>query len=102
MYFGENEESAVGKWLRSSVGLKKRTNIPLEEHMSEMTKFTVEKFNKHGGFILEAFLEALPQSILQLIAMVYFGETSYIAVGSIILSMTSIMTKSLVISQGLE
>merc|ERR1711879_816168 len=34
--------------------------------------------------------------------MVYFKETSWIAVGSITLSMTSIMTKSLVISQGLE
>ena len=52
--------------------------------------------------MLEAFLEALPPSILQLIAMVYFKQTNYIAVGSIILSMTSIMTKSLVISQGVE
>merc|ERR1719334_211676 len=34
--------------------------------------------------------------------MVYYEETSSIAVASIILSMTSIMSKSLVISQGLD
>eukprot|EP01084_Bolivina_argentea_P109402 195559_1 len=102
MYFGENEKSKFSQWLKHKVGIKKRTNIPLEEHLSEMAKFTIDKINKHGGFILEAFLEALPQSILQLIAMVYFKEANYIAVGSIILSMTSIMSKSLVISQGVE
>merc|ERR1719499_3085132 len=73
-----------------------------EETNYQMAKFTARKLNKHGGFMLEAFMEALPQSILQLIAMVYYQETSLIAVGSIMLSMTSIMTKSLVISQGLE
>merc|ERR1719499_2606690 len=73
-----------------------------EETNYQMAKFTAEKFNKHGGFMLEAFMEALPQSILQLIAMVYYEETSYIAVGSILLSMTSIMSKSLIISQGLD
>lgn len=102
MFFAENDESAFSKWLYRKVGIKKRTNIPLEDRMSDMAKFTASKLNKHGGFILEAFLEALPQSILQLVAMVYFQEPSYIAVGSIVLSMTSIMSKSLVISQGLD
>ena len=47
-------------------------------------------------------MEALPQSILQLIAMVYFEQTNYVAVLSIVLSMTSIMSKSLALSQGVE
>ena len=102
MYFAEDESTAFYIWLRDKVGMKKDNSIPLEDHLSERARFTVRKLNKHGGFILEAFLEALPQSILQLIAMVYYEETSYIAVGSIILSMTSIMSKSLVISQGLD
>eukprot|EP01084_Bolivina_argentea_P087745 158475_1 len=102
MYFAQSNHSKFSKWLATNIGIKKRTNIPLEDHLSEMTKFTISKINKHGGFILEAFLEALPQSIIQLIAMVYFKQTNYISVGSILLSMTSIMTKSLVISQGIE
>eukprot|EP01084_Bolivina_argentea_P109404 195565_1 len=91
MYFAEDEESNCGQWISNKLGIKKRTNIPLEDNMSEMAQFTVKKINKHGGFILEAFLEALPQSILQLIAMVYFKQTNLISVGSILLSMTSIM-----------
>ena len=57
---------------------------------------------KIGGFMLEALMEALPQSILQLIAMVYYREMNVISIGSILLSMTSIMTKCFVISQGVE
>eukprot|EP01083_Nonionella_stella_P014134 39776_1 len=102
LFFTENNDSRFTKWFGNKVGIQKRTNIPLEEHWSEMATFTAKKINKHGGFILEAFLEALPQSILQLIAMVYFKETDLMSVCSILLSFTSIMTKSLVISQGLE
>ena len=46
--------------------------------------------------------EALPQSILQLVAMVFYKETNLISICSIILSMTSIMIKSFVISTGVE
>eukprot|EP01084_Bolivina_argentea_P109398 195553_1 len=102
MYFAENEESKFSKWLSDTIGIKKRTMIEMDDQLSDMAKFTIKKLNKHGGFMLEAFVEAAPQSILQLIAMVYFKETNLIAVGSIILSFTSIMTKSLVVSQGIE
>ncbi len=50
MYFAENEESAFAKCLRNKVGIKKRTNIPLKEHWSDMAKFTAKKINKHGIF----------------------------------------------------
>ena len=76
MYFAENDDSVFSKWLRNTVGIRKKEQISLREHMSERTRMAAEKLNKHGGFILEAFLEALPQSILQLIAMVYFEKTS--------------------------
>merc|ERR1719295_1793756 len=102
MYFAENEESKFAKWLKKTAGIEMSTTADTNNNMSKMAKFTADKINKHGGFILEAFFEALPQSILQLIAMVYYEETSYIAVGSIILSMTSIMSKALVISQGVD
>ena len=102
MYFAEDEESKVCQILNRYFGIVKRTRIPLEDHLSEETKFAIKKINRHGGFILEAFMEALPQSILQLVAMVYYQETNIVSIGSILLSMTSIMTKSFVISQGIE
>ena len=102
MYFAENEDSKVFKFLNYYFAIKKRTRIPLQEKLSDQTKFAIDKINKHGGFILEAFMEALPQSILQLVAMVYYKETNIISIGSILLSMTSIMTKSFIISQGVE
>ena len=102
MYFAENEESKTFKFLHKYFGIKKRTRLPMQKKLSDQAKFAIDKINKHGGFILEAFMEALPQSILQLIAMVYYKETNIISIGSILLSMTSIMTKTFIISQGVE
>jgi len=63
-------------------------------------------FNKeiaqwHAGFLLEAVVESLPQCILQLVAVIHFDDTNHLIVASVILSMTSIMIKLLVCTQGL-
>ena len=102
MYFAENEDSKTFIFLNTYFGIKKRTRLPLKSKLSDQAKFAIDKINKHGGFMLEAFMEALPQSILQLVAMVYYKETNIISIGSILLSMTSIMTKTFIISQGVE
>ena len=47
-------------------------------------------------------IEALPQSIIQLIAIVYFEETEIINVISIIISLTSVATKSMVFSIAID
>ena len=69
---------------------------------SKMVQWIKRKFDKHMGFILEAGIEAFPQSLLQIIAIVYYQEANYISVISILLSMFSVMTKSLILSQGIE
>ena len=69
---------------------------------SDFTKWLKTKLDKHLGFILEAAIEAPPQSLLQIIAIVYFQEANYVSIISILLSMCSVMTKSLVLSKGLE
>ena len=56
----------------------------------------------YTGFIIEAGIEALPQSLLQIIAIVYYNEANYVSIASIFLSMFSVMTKSLVFSQGID
>ena len=45
--------------------------------------------------MLEAFVEVLPQSIVQLIAMVSYQATNLISVISMLLSMTSLISKTL-------
>ena len=57
---------------------------------------------KHMGFIMEALIEALPQSIIQLIAIVYYQDTEYINVISIIISLISVSTKTLVFSVAID
>ncbi len=43
------------------------------------------KFRTHGGFLIESVVEAVPQSILQMIAVVISGAVSPISVFSVAL-----------------
>ena len=61
-----------------------------------------KKFQKHIGFVLEALVEALPQSIIQLIAIVYYQDTEILNVISICISLTSVATKTLVFSLAID
>ena len=56
-----------------------------------------EKLYKHLGFILEASIEAFPQSILQLTAIVYYNEPNIISILSILISMSSVCSKILLL-----
>ena len=71
-------------------------------HKQSVSKFRAwfeKKLLKHMGFILEASCEALPQSILQMIAIVYYNETGNIlAIISIFTSLFSVISKSFVFS----
>ena len=60
------------------------------------------KARKHMGFILEAMVEALPQSIIQLIAIVYYQDTEIINVISICISLLSVATKTMVFSVAID
>lgn len=59
-------------------------------------------FRKHGGFVIEAFLEALPQSILQMVAILYYQEATTLSICSIILSMTSVASKGIIMSYSMN
>eukprot|EP01083_Nonionella_stella_P034486 94381_1 len=69
---------------------------------SALTKWIKRKLNKHMGFILEALIEAFPQSLIQISAIVYYQEANVIAILSVLISMASVMSKSLILSQGVE
>ena len=56
------------------------------------------KLYKNVGFILEALVEAFPQSILQLTSIVYYNEPNAISIISILISMISVCSKLLLLS----
>eukprot|EP01084_Bolivina_argentea_P278510 475834_1 len=65
---------------------------------NESRKWMENKLSKHIGFLFEGIMEAFPQCILQMIAIVYFNESDIISIISIIISMISIASKSLIFS----
>ena len=68
---------------------------------SPLRKWMDKKLRSHLGFILEATIEAFPQSILQMCAIVYYEEyTNYVAILSILISMWSVCSKSFVFAAG--
>ena len=61
-----------------------------------------KKFYSHGGFLVEALAEAIPQSILQTIAVLYFGEPSPLFIVSIFVSICVISSKGYLISYSMH
>ena len=65
----------------------------VDAQASPQQQYLDEKIYKHLGFLLEAMIEAFPQSILQLTAIVYYNEPNTISVLSILISMSSVCSK---------
>ena len=61
--------------------------------LSPVQNYLEKKLYKHLGFLLEAMIEAFPQSILQLTALVYYNEPNAISIISILISMSSVCSK---------
>eukprot|EP01084_Bolivina_argentea_P266553 452126_1 len=69
----------------------KTNNNNIDEDMEAFREWIFDKLMKHIGFVIESLIEAFPQSILQLIAIVYYNEyNNYISMLSILLSMLSV------------
>ena len=64
--------------------------------------FIRKKFYSHGGFLIEALAEAIPQSILQTIAVLYFGEASLLFIVSIFVSICVISSKGYLVSYSMH
>eukprot|EP01083_Nonionella_stella_P001196 3488_1 len=70
----------------------------VDENASALRRFFEEKIEKHVGFILESMIEAFPEAILQMTAVVLYHEANLISILSILLSMLSLASKSFVFS----
>eukprot|EP01083_Nonionella_stella_P000581 1649_1 len=105
IYFTDNTDSWFAQTFERITGLSVQYNLQhawLTNRQSVMTTWMIKKLSKHIGFIVEAGIEALPQSLLQITAIVYYKEANYISIASIFISMFSVASKSLVFSQGID
>jgi len=57
---------------------------------------------KHVGFIIESFVQAFPQSILQIVALLYYKKVTALSLYSIISSITSIAIRGVIFSHSLS
>lgn len=90
------KDAMTRNWYRSNNNDEDDDENELEGSKVEMLIWVETKLRKHLGFILEAALEALPQSIIQLIAIIYYQDRSYLSALSIMISLISVATKSMV------
>merc|ERR1719499_405465 len=61
-----------------------------------------KKLSSHGGFIVEACVEAFPQSILQMVSIVVYHEHTTLNIASVIISMTAVASKSVMLSYNID
>ena len=94
------------KFLRDNFDVNDSLSDELEDginpNQAKIIVWVKKKLTKHMGFILEAMIEALPQSIIQLIAIVYYQDTQIINVISICISLLSVSTKAMVFSTAID
>lgn len=74
--------------MQSSAHIMQRLDVALVNHL-----------RSHALFYVESIVEAIPQSIVQLLAVSFLGEASALQVFSLALSMVSIMSKGYVLSR---
>lgn len=85
------------------IGLKP-TELPFSKESSQyqdadsLWQVIQSKYQSHAGFLAEAFVEAVPQSILQIIAMIAYQNASTVSLASILLSITVISSKGYLLS----
>jgi len=67
----------------------------VDDNHSELQQWMQMKLYKHIGYCIESIFEAFPQSILQLISIIYYGDDiSILVIISITLSIISVCSKS--------
>ena len=96
-YFASNEDSILRKWT-----LLRWENYSDNHRHSATMQILERKMYKNRGFILEAMIEALPMSILQLSYMVLYKRASPIAIVSILISMLSVCSKFFLIMSQID
>merc|ERR1719397_986415 len=93
-------------WLDSCLNTLGWSNSGRDRNMKEdedpLMHWISSKIQKHGGFIVESLIEALPQSILQFVALLCYKNVTPLSLYSIISSMTSVAIRGVMFSYSLN
>jgi len=60
------------------------------------------KYTAHAGFLAEAFVEAIPQAVLQLVAVLVVDDTSVVNIFSILMSITVVASKGYLVAYSIH
>lgn len=86
------------------LGLEVRDDVKNEAAHSEdpLKNYIMMKVVTHGGFMIESIVESVPQSILQMVAIVIYKQTNIINVVSLAISIISVSSRGLMLSYSIH
>jgi hypothetical protein len=64
--------------------------------------FIQRKYTAHAGFLAEAFVEAIPQGILQLVAILTLDDTAAVNVFSVLMSISVVASKGYLVAYSIH
>lgn len=98
-------ESFHFEWLDNFIrkmSLKPTDKVGTDGDDDTLWAYIQAKYQAHAGFLAEAFMEAVPQSILQVAAIMLYGKASNLNLLSILLSIIVIASKGYIVSYSIH
>jgi len=92
----------LDSWLDTLEWSNSGCDREIKEDEDPLRHWISSKIQKHGGFIVESLIEALPQSILQFVALLCYKNVTTLSLYSIISSMTSVAIRGVMVSYSLN
>jgi len=94
--------SWLDSWLNTLGWSNSGSDREMKEDEDPLIHWISSKMKRHGGFIVESLIEALPQSILQFVALLCYKNVTTLSLYSIISSMTSVAIRGVMFSYSLN
>jgi len=84
----------------NKLGLQVRNDVQNETLQTDdpLSNYISKKMVMHGGFVIESIVESVPQSILQMVAIVLTRQVNLISVVSLVISIVSVSSRGLMVS----
>jgi len=79
-----------------------RAGVEAEQEGDSLWEYIQSKYNAHAGFLTEALVEAVPQSLLQTTAAIMLGTLNPLNIASIVLSVGGVASKDKIISYSIH
>jgi hypothetical protein len=90
--------------LASAGGSAAAATVPMRDGggADNLWTFIQRKYTAHAGFLAEAFVEAIPQGILQLVAILTLDDTAVLNVFSILMSISVVASKGYLVAYSIN